>query len=53
MRQGFNQQQIVNSGNYQKYIGMINKDFYIEFGKVVYAMAMADGKIQEVEKVKK
>ncbi len=26
------------------------KEFYIEFGKIVYAMAMADGAVQEEEK---
>lgn len=29
---------------------MVNKEFYKEFGKVVYAMAMADGAIQDNEK---
>ena len=29
---------------------MLNKSYYIEFGKVVYAMAMADGEIQEEER---
>lgn len=29
---------------------MVNKQFYIEFGKVAYAMMMADGEIQDSEK---
>ncbi|MCB9232888.1 MAG: hypothetical protein H6581_14545 [Bacteroidia bacterium] len=29
---------------------MVNKEFYKEFGKVLYAMAMADGEIQPNEK---
>lgn len=29
---------------------MNSKDYYIEFGKVVYAIAMADGEIQDEEK---
>lgn len=29
---------------------MLNKQFYIEFGKVAYAMSMADGEIQEEER---
>lgn len=29
---------------------MLSKNFYTEFGKVVYAMAMADGEIQEEER---
>ena len=29
---------------------MLNKEFYIEFGKVAYAMMMADGEVQEGEK---
>lgn len=28
---------------------MVNKQFYIEFGKVAYAMMMADGEIQDSE----
>lgn len=29
---------------------MLNKEFYIEFGKVAYAMMMADGEVQDLEK---
>lgn len=29
---------------------MVNKEYYIEFGKIVYAMCMADGAIQDQEK---
>ena len=31
---------------------MLNKDFYIIFGKLLYALAKSDGFIQEIEKNK-
>lgn len=31
---------------------MLSKNFYIEFGKVVYSMAMADGDVQEEERAR-
>ena len=36
---------------FDEYIKMVNKEYYIEFGKIVYAMAMADGARQAEEQV--
>jgi hypothetical protein len=33
-------------------MNMLNKDFYITYGKLLYALAKSDGYVQEVEKEK-